>query len=202
MLTTTLNAIRARSPCASGWNKLLRHLGKTKADDEPLPFAVILESNGLDDALWACRAAPQYDREWRLFAVWCARRAQHLMADPRSIAALDVAERYANGEATTKELRDAEAAARAAEAAARAASVRAVWAPASVRAEAAAARAAWAAAWAAAEAAGVVAWRAAVGAARASASAARAAAWAAEAAAHVTEREAQKAHFLEVVGAA
>lgn len=33
---TTLNKIRAHSPCASGWEKLLNHLGKTKADDEPL----------------------------------------------------------------------------------------------------------------------------------------------------------------------
>ena len=32
----TLNKIRACSPCASGWAKLLGNLGKTKADDEPL----------------------------------------------------------------------------------------------------------------------------------------------------------------------
>ena len=48
-LYTTLNKIRARSPCESGWTKLLEHLGKTTADDEPLPFSVILESNGLDE---------------------------------------------------------------------------------------------------------------------------------------------------------
>ncbi len=51
MITTTLNRIRAHGPCAGGWAKLLKHLGKTQADDEPLPFATILESNGLDDAL-------------------------------------------------------------------------------------------------------------------------------------------------------
>jgi hypothetical protein len=45
---TTLAAIRAWKPCASGWRKLLATLGKTKADDEPLSFAVILESNGLN----------------------------------------------------------------------------------------------------------------------------------------------------------
>ena len=55
MITTTLNKIREHSPCADGWSKLLKHLNKTEADDEPLPFAVILESNGLDDALWAMR---------------------------------------------------------------------------------------------------------------------------------------------------
>ena len=104
MITTTLNRIREHSPCRDGWSKLLAHLGKTKADDEPLPFAVILQSNGLDDALWCCRAEPQHSKEWRLFAVRCARRVQRLMTDPRSIAALDVAERHANGAATDVEL--------------------------------------------------------------------------------------------------
>ena len=44
------------------------------------------------------------DRELRLFAVWCARQVQHLLTDPRSVSAIDVAERYANGEATDEEL--------------------------------------------------------------------------------------------------
>lgn len=51
------------------------------------------------------------DAQLRLFAVRCARRVQHLMTDPRSIAALDVAERHAKGEATDKELAAAWAAA-------------------------------------------------------------------------------------------
>jgi len=104
MITTTLKRIREHQPCAHGWTKLLKHLGKTQADDEPLPFATILESNGLDDALWCCRAEPQHATEWRLYAVWCARRVQHLMTDSRSLAVLDVAERYANGKATADEL--------------------------------------------------------------------------------------------------
>jgi hypothetical protein len=72
------------------------------------------------------------DRTARLFAVWCAREALKLIdnPDPRSVAACDVAERYANGEATDDELAAAWAAA---------------WA--------AARDAAWAAAWAAARAA-------------------------------------------------
>jgi len=110
MITTTLTRIREHQPCADGWTKLLKHLGKTQDDDEPLTFATILESNGLDDALWCCRAEPEYAREWRLYAVWCARRVQHLMTDSRSLAALDVAERYANGKATAAELAAARAA--------------------------------------------------------------------------------------------
>ena len=114
MITTTLNAIRAHDPCKGGWTKLLTHLGKTRADDEPLAFSTILDSNGLNDAIWCCRAAPQYNKEWRLFAVWCARQVQHLITDPRSLAALDVAEQYADVLATDAEFAAAEIAADAA----------------------------------------------------------------------------------------
>ena len=109
-MNTTLNAIRAHSPCADGWATLLRHLGKTRADDEPLEIVTILDSNGLDDALWCLRAVTGHDREIRLFAVWCARQVKHLMQDPRSLAALDVAERHAHGEASDAELAAASAA--------------------------------------------------------------------------------------------
>jgi hypothetical protein len=136
MIYTTLNKIRAYGPCADGWAKLLRHLGKTQADDEPLALGTILKSNGLDDALWCLRAVDGHQREMRLYAVWCARQVQHLMTDPRDLAALDVAERHANGEATDEELDVARAAAWDA-AAARAAA----WDAAAARA------AAWDAAW-------------------------------------------------------
>lgn len=114
MIYTTLNKIREHGPCSDGWTKLLRHLGKTQADDAPLALATILDSNGLDDALWCLRAVDGHQREMRLYAVWCARQVQHLMTDPRSVAALDVAERHANGEVTDEELAAARAAARAA----------------------------------------------------------------------------------------
>ena len=103
-MQTTLNKIQACDPCPDGWAKLLKYLGKTEADDEPLAIATIIDSNNLSDALWALRAVEGYDREIRLYAVWCARQAQHLMTDQRSIAALDVAERYAHGNATDEEL--------------------------------------------------------------------------------------------------
>ena len=155
-MKTTLNKIRAHSPCKEGWEKLLKNLGKTKADDEPLLITTILDSNGLDDALWCMRAVDGRDKEIRLYAVWCARQVQHLIKDPRSLVALDVAERFANGEATKEELAEAEAAARGA-------------------ALDAALDAARVAAWGAAGgAAGGAAWAAARFAARA---AARAAAW-------------------------
>lgn len=156
MLTTTLNHIRDNHPCTEGWTKLLAGLGKTKADDEPVAYATILRINGLVDALWCMRAEPQHANLWRMFAVRCARKVEHLMTDQRSRDALDVAERHANGQATDEEL----AAARdAADAAARDEELPAAWAAAYAAARDAARDAAWAAlaaadaAWAAARAA-------------------------------------------------
>lgn len=146
-MITTLNQIRAHGPCADGWRKLLAHLGKTCADDEPLPITTVLDSNGLDDALWCLRAVPGHDREKRLYAVWCARQVQHLLTDPRSMAALDVAERHANGLASDDELD-------AASDVAWAAAMAAAW---PARGAARAARDAWAAARSAARAASDVA---------------------------------------------
>ncbi len=71
---TTLNKIRSHHPCKEGWEKLLRHLNKTSADDEPLPLLTVLDSNGVEDAIWCLRAAEHHDREIRLFAVFAARQ--------------------------------------------------------------------------------------------------------------------------------
>ena len=150
MSTTTLNAIREHGPCADGWKKLLNHLGKTAADDEPLSLLTILDSNGLDDALWCLHAMPEHNKHWRLYAVWCARQVQHLMTDARSVAALDVAERHAHGTASDQELA---AAGDAAGAAARDAAWDAAWDAARDAAWAAAWAASWVAAWDAARAA-------------------------------------------------
>ena len=111
---TTLNKIKSHDPCAGGWRTLLTALGKTKADDDPVSMAFILQSNGFEDAVWTFKCLAGADREIRLFAVDCARQVQHLMTDPRSLAALDVAERFANGLATSEELDAARDAARAA----------------------------------------------------------------------------------------
>ena len=166
-LTTTLNAIRAKGPCEDGWEKLLKSLNKTKADDEELSLEHILESNGVADAIWCLRAVEGYDREKRLFACDCAEHVLHLYEekypdDDRPRKAIEVSRRYADGEATSDELvaaaADAAWAARAAWVAADAAAARAVDAAA---ADAAARAAAWHAARAAAWAAAAAAWAAA-----------------------------------------
>ena len=194
MITTTLNRIREHRSCQPGWEKLLTGLGKTKADDEPLSFATILEINNLDDALWCCRAEPQYAKEWRLFAVAVARRVEHLNTDPRVKNVIDVAERYAHGDATDAELNAARTAAKTAEKVAGAATWSA-WTAARVAAKtawAATLATAWAAAW---TAAWTAAWAATLATAPVSGNAARNAARAAEKA----EREWQTQEFLRVV---
>ena len=146
MITITLNKIRAHSPCATGWQKLLGSKGKTSADDEEFPLTDVLDSNGLDDTLWCLQCLPERSRMWRLHAVWCARQVAHLMTDDRSLNALRVAENHANGLATDEELA-------AAWDAARAAAWAAAWDVARAAARAAAGAAAWDAAWDAARAA-------------------------------------------------
>ena len=109
-MKTTLNEIRKHHPCSDGWTKLLKHLGKTKADDEPLAILTILEANGLDDAIWCLRAVPETDRLPRLFAAWCARQVQ-CYTDSRFSDLLDAVERYAQGfsfEAVEAELKKAQ----------------------------------------------------------------------------------------------
>ena len=165
-------------------NELLESLSKTYADDAPIKIVDIFASNGLDDALYCLRAVDGYDKEIRLYAVWCARQVQHLLTDKRSLAALDVAERHAYGQASDEELKAAWESVGAA-----------AWAAA--RGAAGAARdAAWEAAWAALAAAGAAALAAAGAAAGAAArEAARAAAGAA---AREAMRTAQAARLCEV----
>ncbi|MBU9391801.1 hypothetical protein KTE71_30370 [Burkholderia multivorans] len=155
--TVTLDALRKAGACYEGYNKLVRSLhGQpfTEEDedrnsyihfkhDAEIPLLDILKSNGLDDALWALRCVSGADRDLRLFAVWCARQVEHLMEDQRSKDALNVAERFANGDASDEELA-------AARDAARAAAWDAAWAAAWAAARAAARDAAGDAAWAAA----------------------------------------------------
>ena len=124
ILTTTLAQLRKHRSCVGGYNKLVRALqGKpfTSEDEEcethirfqheaEIPLEFILDSNGLDDALWALRASNCSARDARLLAVAFAREVEHLKPEA-SRPTLDVAERFANGQATTQELAKARSAA-------------------------------------------------------------------------------------------
>ena len=127
-MQTTLNKIKLHDPCEDGWKKLLNYLGKTEADDEPLELRTILESNGVDDTIWALRAVEGKDKEIRLFAADCTELVLPIFEkqfpdDDRPRKAIQAARDYANGIISEKELAAAWAAdaAGAAEWAARAA---------------------------------------------------------------------------------
>ena len=171
---TTLKAIRAHRPCGigrgsgEGYDKLRKFLGRGYGDNTPVTFRQIYESNRYDDTFWCLRCVdPVWDGLIRHIVVDCAEDVRHMMTDQRSIDALDVSRRYADGLATDDELK-----------AARDAAGAAAWASARDAAGASARAAAGAAAWAAWDAAGDAAWASAGAAARAAAwDAARATAW-------------------------
>ena len=149
MLTTTFKLLRKHDACKDRY-KVLRKALKGRKDNKPITLIEILDSNGLADAIWALRAVPdeqaaERDRLARLFACWCVRQVWHLLTDERSRTAVEVAERYAVGEATQDELKAAYAAAYAAADAAYAAAANAARAAAADTDAAAAATAAAAA---------------------------------------------------------
>jgi len=51
------------------------------------------------------------DRDLRMFACWCVRQAWHLLTDERSRHAVEIAERYVDGNASREELAAARASA-------------------------------------------------------------------------------------------
>ena len=149
-LQITLAQIKKHSPCADGWRKVLNANGGTNADlNKPFPLSSILDSNGLDDALWALRCLPEYEMLWRKFAWWAATQVADNTTDERVTYCLEVVGRFIEGSASAEELSAAESAAWAAARVAESAAW-AVWAAAAESvARAAAESAARAAAWAA-----------------------------------------------------
>jgi len=117
IMQTTLNKIKLHSPCGlrepgnieKGWGKLLNHLNKTQSDDEPLELRTILESNGIDDTIWAFRAVEGKDIEIRLFAADCAELVlpiyeKNYPDDNRPKLAIQASRDYANGSISAEEM--------------------------------------------------------------------------------------------------
>jgi len=158
-ITISLGMIKnnpVEAPCKPGWESILAARGGDAADyDEMFPLVDALDSNSLDDVLWATRCLPEYNNLWRRYAWWCASQVKHLTDDRRVHDCLDVIDRYIKGEVSEDDLEAAWAAARAA---------------------ARDARDAAGAAWAARDAAGAAAWAARDAAGAAAGAAARAAA--------------------------
>lgn len=73
--------------------------------------------NEKEDIIWLlCRKEFMSDKDMRLFAVWCARETFKLQdnIDQRGIDAVNMAEKFANGECSEPDLSAAELAARSA----------------------------------------------------------------------------------------
>lgn len=97
---TTLNKIKQHNPCPDGWDKLLKFLNKTEADDEPLNLLTILESNGAHDCVWAFRTTENCP-VYRLIAADFAGSVLHIFEekypdDNRPRLAIQSARDYAN----------------------------------------------------------------------------------------------------------
>lgn len=101
---TTLNKLRNHSPCGTGWHKLLSHLKKTQADDEPLSYLTILDSNGTKDVLW-CLSVEEREREFNLYTAWCMSEMRELTDRSDLVTAIEAAQRFVNGSITVDELR-------------------------------------------------------------------------------------------------
>ena len=160
-LTTTFALLKKAGACADRYRHLANTLGGIEAygKDTPITLAEIIESNGMQDAIWALHACAEdnavVERIARLFAADCAEAVLHLFEkkypkDDRPRKSIQAARDFANGKISAKELSAARAAARdAARAAARDAAW-AAWAAARDATRAAARDAARDAAWAAA----------------------------------------------------
>jgi len=179
-LSTTFALAREYGACEPSYDKMAEALGGVDeyGDNTPFTLLQVLDVLGVHDAAWALRCvlpeqADDAERAARLFACECAEDVLPIFErenpdDKSPREAIEVARKFANGEATEEQLDAARAAAwdaarDAAWDAARAAARAAAWDAARDAAWAAARDAAWAAARAAAwDAARDAAWAAAL----------------------------------------
>jgi hypothetical protein len=126
MLFTTKKLLHKERACAARFRHFFKRY-RPVADDEPIPLIDVLDINGLDDALWCLRATTEpCENLARLLA---ADFAEHVLPlfetkfpdDHRLRQAIETARRFARGQATEEELKDAYRNARAAAGAADAA---------------------------------------------------------------------------------
>ena len=104
MLSVTISQVMAWRPCYSRESILKLFAGRVSVTALD---GLAQDNVTVADRIWFALHVELIDeRTLRLFAVWCARQALALSdnPDPRSVAACDVAERYANGLATGEEL--------------------------------------------------------------------------------------------------
>ena len=118
MPTTSFRLLHDAGACKERYRFLAKALGgiKTYGKDTPITLLQILNTNGLDDALWALRTCDDAEKFSRLLACDYAEHVLHIFEDEypdddRPRKAIGISRRYAMGEATEEELAAARAAA-------------------------------------------------------------------------------------------
>ncbi len=110
MLYTTLKLCKENYACASGFKTLKKSLPDSK-DTDLIPLTHIVESNGLNDAIWALRATILPCREFITeFAVWCAEQVLYIFEkrypeDKRVRECIEGVRKYQKGEIQKDELK-------------------------------------------------------------------------------------------------
>lgn len=120
MLYTTLNKLKEKGACADGYRMLIKSLGSDFDKDKEISIAHIIESNGIQDAIWSLRATTIDSKQLiQHFALWCAEQVLEIYEkyhpeDKRVRNCIETTKKYIKGEASLSELREARIAARAA----------------------------------------------------------------------------------------
>src|SRR5208282_573203 len=120
ILHTCFSLLREKGACPEGYRKLAKHLGGVEKFGEgtPINILTVLESNGINDAIWSLRATEEYSLGiCRRLAIEFAREVLPIFeimcpGDDRPRAVIIAAEDFSErriGEATLKKARDAAA---------------------------------------------------------------------------------------------
>lgn len=117
--TTTFEKLREHGACQDRYRHLAKALGGIRkyGKTRPIPLTKILETNGIEDAIWALRTVPKSaDGQVVLFGCACIRRTP--VPDGRTVwdllgsrcrTAVETAEKFARGEASRSDLAEASA---------------------------------------------------------------------------------------------
>ncbi len=95
-----LEDIKSHKPCISGWQKLIRSLDRRTEGDVSLSH--ILDSNGIEDAIWCLRTLPYRDQ--CLFRADVAELVVHLCNDEKPRQAIAAIRQWHKGEINDQEL--------------------------------------------------------------------------------------------------
>lgn len=89
-MQTTLNKIQQHSPCVEGWNRLLKSLNKTQADDEPIEFKHVIDTQWFSDAVWCLRTIDSIEPSIVSFISFCQDQCTELGVDVEEMVEYDL----------------------------------------------------------------------------------------------------------------